>query len=307
MKKLLTFLLVFSGIQGFAQKGQPIQPYGSYTKYDFLKFISNPNPPQTTKDFKTQFAVNCNDALTSSGESPWVTEDNLEEVMPYLSDSVVTIVGGYWNSYILNGKFTPYWDTRPLVEKRVIVFSYGNCRLIILKGMCLNLLNIKVNAPSKPPERKALRVADDPEENSAAPVYVTNNYYYGDTSKRDINISNVNTNNVGGYEAPQQAQVQEIIPPIYRYANNYNYAPIMPAYYAPPVPSRRPIYFSLGLNFNSGGGNYPPYYNNGGTTPVYTPGGPVGMPGWNAGTNGGNPNGNNGWPAGGGPVGTGGW
>lgn len=291
MKKLLTFLLVFLGIQGFAQqKGQPIQPYAEYTKYDFLKFISNPNPPQTTIDFKRQAVINCNAALRSSGESPWVTEDNLEKIVPYLSDSTVTIVGGYWNSYILNGKFTPYWDKRPLVEKRVIVFAYGNCRLILLKGMCLNLLNLKVDSPQKPPEYNPSEIAADPEE-SKAPVYITNNYYYGDTSKRDININNVNTNNVGGGVPQQYAQAQEITPPIYRYANNYNYAPV-PAYY-PPVQQRIPWWayvlgsVRVGVNVNSGGnGYYPPYYyNNGGGQVIHTM--PGGLPSIDNGNNGG--------------------
>ncbi|MEK7588778.1 MAG: hypothetical protein AAB438_03085 [Patescibacteria group bacterium] len=160
MKNALTFAAFFFlfVVNSFAQKGQPIQPYNEngYKKVDIKKFALD-STLVLSSNFRKELVKIVNEALVATGESLVVTEANISWIINNTVDSTVTLSDFTNSGRVGNSiKFFQDQDFTGMVK----VFVYGNCRVILMKTICMNLLKVpaeKITQVKAPAAKKLVQ------------------------------------------------------------------------------------------------------------------------------------------------------
>jgi hypothetical protein len=197
MKKIiyLLILFVFSGMQvSFGQqKGQPIRSYkmSGYTISEVKRFAMDDYV--LSRNWRNNFITLVNRKSKDAGINLVLNETDL----PYVFDHYIKYerieLKDFTNSRRF-GDVINFYEDHNLFNGEVGVFYYGNCRIILFKTICMNLLDIPVD----------ISTVDqiDPDEK---PVVSTT------TKKGDTYIINNNNYNNSNYNNGSESQPEIVV------------------------------------------------------------------------------------------------
>ena len=194
MKNIIIFVLVLLGLECFSQQGNPICPYNEngYTPSQVKQFSLSSS--EISKNFRTELLIIVNSALKNSEENLILNEKHIDWIFQHVKDSSVSL-SSFTNSCKIGNTIKFYSDKN--FTGIVGVFSYGKCRLILYKTVCMNLLKVP---PIKVEGNNVVKINGNNSNNTNTVVYIPvhDTVYVRNTEK--VYVDNGNNSNPNNYQ-----------------------------------------------------------------------------------------------------------